>query len=177
MKRVAFIISFIFLLGITFCILVGWLSKASFSGQIAKRLEAPPEVVWEVITDIEKLPLRRGDVAHIELEGQNELGFAKWKEHTKTGGYLLREIAEQEDTERLMVNITESNIGMTGSWLYELEKDGQGCYLTITEHSLIEQWFLRMVMEFRGREYHLLREMDVIEKAVEPDGLVRAGWW
>lgn len=166
-----------FMITLLLFLTIGYVAHQDFEGQATRTLTAPVEQVWEVLTDLEDLPNRRKEIVKVEMAEANAQGLPTWKEYTDMGGYILFEYLEKIEREKLVVNMKESTFGMSGTWTYELRPVGNETQLTIIENSTIDNVMIRSLMTITGRSANLFREFEVIEKALEPDGLVKATFW
>ncbi len=174
MKRLLRRLFVLFFLALIFFFALGYMARHDFEGQVTQTYQVPIEQVWEVLTDLDELPNRRKEIVKLEMVEANAQGLASWKEYTDMGGYILFEYLEKVDYEKLVVNMKESTFGMSGTWTYQLTPHGKGTQLTIIEHSRIDNIMVRSMMTLTGRSANLYRELEMIEKALEPDGLVKA---
>lgn len=150
-------------LGIT---AVGFFSSSKYQGSLTKTISAPPEKIWNYLTDLKELTKNRPEVLDIEDLGKNEKGLRKWKEKTDMGGYIIFEIIEEVPYQKITMRMSESTFAMTGTWTYELEKQENETRVTIKEDSELHSVYVRSVLTFYGRDANLKQEMDLIDKSV-----------
>jgi hypothetical protein len=154
-------------LGLTMLfIAIGAFSSSAYVGTKTIQLDAPPARVWQEITDLESLPKRRREVVSVEiLETRGGVPW-KWKERTDMGGHVVFEKVEEVPNKKLLLRMTESTFGMTGTWMYELEGN-EMTRLTITEDSVIKSIPVRAVMTLAGRDGNLEKEASIIVRSLQ----------
>ncbi|MCB1191549.1 MAG: SRPBCC family protein [Leptospiraceae bacterium] len=167
MKIVWIIIGVFFVLLIAL-LSIGFVSSKEFKGELVAEVDGSEEQVWKLLNDIENLPSRRKEIVKIELLEQNPTaGYIKWKEYTDMGGYILFEVMEKNPPHRLVLNMKESTFGMTGIWVYELNPADEGKTLvTISESSTLDNFMLRILFAFIGRDANLKEEVKLIKKDI-----------
>lgn len=153
-------------LGLTMLfIAIGAFSSSAYVGSKTIQLDAPPARVWKELTDLESIPKKRREVIGVEiLESRGGVPW-KWKERTDMGGHIIFEKAEEIPNKKLVLRMTESTFGMTGSWTYELEGN-EMTRLTITEDSVIKSIPVRAVMTLAGRDGNLEKEASSIVRSL-----------
>lgn len=95
------------------------------------RLNAPPESIFAVITDVERYPKWRHDVREVMLLADSP-GVVRFREAGRHGTVTYR-VVESEPPRRWVVRIDDPSLPYGGSWTYVLEPAGSGTSLTITE--------------------------------------------
>lgn len=167
MKTLKVILGVLFSLAVTF-VLVGMFAPAGHRGKITKTYDHSPQEVWNVLTDIEGMANRRGDIASIEMNGPGSNGYVSWREHMQMGGYIDFEIVDSIPLHLLEVQIIEGSYAMEGKWLYQLEGlPGNKTEVTIMEESQVESFFMRTLMFFAGRDKFIKQEHKYLRKALE----------
>lgn len=147
-------------------LLIGSLAPKEFSGSVVHTFDAPKEVIWNILTDIEGLPTRRREIVSVERLSASESGRPRWKENTNMSGYILFEATEEKLHQRLVYTMLESSFGMSGVWSYEFEPKGDTVTLTISEKSQIDAVLVRAVMTLSGRDANLQREVELIQNTI-----------
>lgn len=110
------------------------------------RFAAPPDSVWAVISDLERVPSWRPDVTRMErLPDRN--GHAVWLEVGQTGS-LPYEVVEWVPSTRLALRIDDPGLPFSGSWVYSIEADRDGSLLTVVERGAIKNALFRSLARF-----------------------------
>jgi uncharacterized protein YndB with AHSA1/START domain len=94
-------------------------------------IEAPPERVFAVLTDVERYPEWRPDVKQVSRLADAG-GAMRWQE-TGAQGTIPYRVIEQAPPARWVVRIDDPSLPYGGSWTYELRVESTGTSLTITE--------------------------------------------
>ena len=117
------------------------------------RLKAPPEQVFEIIADFEGYPSWRPGLGQVE-RGPDIEGLPSWFEICAKVSRVHFRVAEWNAPSRLVTRIVDDKLPMTGCWTYQLEPDGEGTLLTITEeeniHHPLLRFFDRFVLSYHG---------------------------
>lgn len=120
------------IVAVVFAILVGGLVTPR--SHIASReitLRATPDVVWSTIHDVASY----GDWRH-ELEDvsvvDSEQPQLRWRE-TTTRGSVTFGVTVDEPPRRFGARILDDDLPYSGEWTWQLDADGDGTRLTITE--------------------------------------------
>lgn len=144
-------------------LLCGKLANPKYTGSQTVLVEAPVEKVWSTLEDTETFSESRHEVSDAELTGTNAAGYATWKEHTNLGGTILLEVTEKVPNRRMVVHMVESGFGMTGTWTFELEPEGDNTRVTLSENSMTQGLLMRSILNTLGRDAN----MDLLLKALK----------
>lgn len=127
MKIVVIIIGVLLLL-IVLMYLIGRTMPVAHTVSLSKKLNAPRDTVWKMISDIDTYSNWRG----VKVE---KLTDTSWNEEI-SGDMVLMEIVEKVRGERFVTQISKQNKRMAfgGSWVFEFKSDGEGTLLTVTEN-------------------------------------------
>ena len=117
---------------ITLMAVIGALLPKSHTASRSTIITQPPEVLWQALTDYAAFPQWRGDVKSVEMLPDRD-GHKLWREDGKTGKLTLETI-EASAPARLVVKIADPDLPFGGTWTYELQPNGTGCRVTITEN-------------------------------------------
>ncbi len=86
-------------------------------------IAAPPQVVWAVLTDLERWPNWNGDVASIKADGPLAPGTVfRWK----SGGMPIRSTIQEVEHARRIGWTGTAPLGIRAVHLWSLEPDGDG---------------------------------------------------
>ena len=110
-------------------------------------LAAPPETVWQLITDVSGFPSWRGDVKRVERLPDRD-GRAVWAEET-TSGRITLAVDHAEPPRLLVLRIAEPDLPFGGTWTYELSPGDRGAtVLKITENGEVYNPLFRFMSRF-----------------------------
>jgi uncharacterized protein YndB with AHSA1/START domain len=126
--------------------LIGSRLGQSHRSSLTKTFPVAPDVIWGAITDVEAFPSWRAGVTRVErLPDRN--GFPVWIEDGKAGRMTLA--VERMERPRILVGrIADPTLPFGGTWTYEIEPDGSGSRLTITENGEIYNALFRFMARF-----------------------------
>ena len=109
------------------------------------RLSATPDSVWGIITNVPDFPKWRKDVKSVEVV-QGATLFT-WREHMSHSN-LTFEATTLEPPAHLVAHIVGKSEGFGGSWDYQIEPDGSGSKITITENGQVYNPIFRFVSTY-----------------------------
>lgn len=123
-------------------------------------LAAPPERVWELISNVQDQPRWRHDLKSVTMLPQVD-GEEHWEEHAGMGSipYVL---TENDPNRRRVIKIADPNLSFGGTWTMTLEGVSSGnaavgssevpaptsSTLTITEDGVVRNVFFRFLGRF-----------------------------
>lgn len=105
-------------------------------------LEASPDEVWNALTDFEQLPTWRSGIKRVEVDRTGEP--MQIVEHGEDRAMTFKVVAFEPNT-LLKTAIADPDLPFSGTWTWELEPDGKGCSLTVTEHGTVKSAAMRTV--------------------------------
>jgi uncharacterized protein YndB with AHSA1/START domain len=131
-------------------VLIGLALPQSHVAYRSAHLSSPPEKVWSTITAVAAFPEWRPDVASVEqLPPQN--GHMIWREVSRKGNKLTFEAETSEPPRHLVARIVDKGLPFGGSWDYEIQPDGTGSRITITENGEVYNPIFRVVTRFMSQ--------------------------
>lgn len=135
-------------------LIVGALRPASHVASVTYRVAAAPDSVFTVISDIEAQPQWAPEITRVERLPDNA-GRPAYRENF--GGFeAMTVITERDEGRRLVKEILPTG-PFYGTWTWELEPDGAGSKLTITERGTIGNPFFRGMMVFHDNQKTMRR--------------------
>jgi uncharacterized protein YndB with AHSA1/START domain len=108
------------------------------------RLPVDRQRVWDTLTDVTAYPSWRPRISRVELLDDDP---PRWREHGRDGKITFA-VAESTAPGRLVSEITDLDLPFGGSWTYELEPDGDGCVVTVTEHGEVRNLVFRFMSRY-----------------------------
>ncbi len=109
-------------------------------------INAPPDSVWDALTDVAEFPAWRDDVARVEVLQPRD-GHRLWREVGKHDAVTFEEV-EATPPRRLVARIADPSLPYGGSWTYVVAPDGNGSRVTITEEGVVHNPVFRFVSRF-----------------------------
>ena len=126
-------------------VIVGYMLPRDHVASTTATIPAPPDSVWEALTDVRDYPRWRGGVRSVDVLSTE--GALRWREKTGDGDITF-ERTEEERPRRLASRITDEKLPFGGSWTYELAPEGSGTRLTITERGYVTNPLFRFMSRF-----------------------------
>lgn len=151
---------------------VGAALEEAHEVRVSTRFDAPPEAVFATISDFERSPSWRDDLDRVDLLSKpgEPVRFQEIGEH----GAIVFEVDASEPPRLLVTRIADRDLAFGGSWTYEIEPDGEGASLTITERGEIRNPLFRFLARFvLGYDATLSSYVESLERALE--GSAREG--
>lgn len=127
-------------------LVIGWLLPEKHRAQSQATFNAPPEAVWELITNVEAFPSWRSDVKTVQRLPDRE-GRTVWVEEGSSGRITLA--VEKSEAPRLLVlRIADPDLPFGGTWTYEIAPAANGSTLAIIEDGAIYNLLFRVMARF-----------------------------
>jgi len=130
-----------------FAVIVGLFLPPEHVASRTLRVERPPEVIWQVITDYADQPIWRSELSAIERLPDRQ-GHQVWRERHQQGRPITLEIAETIRPRRLVTRIADEGGPFSGRWEFDITPAGSGSQVTITEFGRLPNPFFRFVSRF-----------------------------
>jgi uncharacterized protein YndB with AHSA1/START domain len=110
-------------------------------------INAPPDSVWDALTDVDEFPAWRDDVARVEMLPPRD-GHRMWREMGKHDVVTYEEV-EADRPRRFVAQIADPSLPYGGSWTYVVAPAGQGASrVTITEDGVVYNPVFRFMSRF-----------------------------
>jgi uncharacterized protein YndB with AHSA1/START domain len=106
-------------------------------------LEAPPERVWALVSDVAATARWRPDVREVEMQ-QPVNGRVRFVEKTSERP-LPFEIVSQGAPTRQVIRVVDDGLPFGGTWTWELTPARGGTRLTITEDGFVRNPIFRLM--------------------------------
>ncbi len=142
MKRLIYIAAgfVLFLLGAFVALALYIPAEKEFTQVI--EIDAPAEVVWQVMTDREKYPEWQDQIEKVQILNDKE-----WIEHT-AGGELRFRIDARDEGRSMEISYSMGDT-FRGSWRGELSPRGEDrSLIRTTDRTVVEGWATRVMMWF-----------------------------
>jgi hypothetical protein len=140
--------------------LIGYSMPVKHKASITLKLKAPPEEVWNILTDYKSYPTWRSGLENVESPDAKH-----WTEFSKHGTIQYEaEVFQPHDF--FVTRIKNKDLPFGGSWSYELRREGSGTLLQITENGEIYNPIFRFMSKYMIGHEITLKEyaMDISRK-------------
>ena len=137
--------------------LVGRRAPVEFQVELSTEINAGPDIVWAALTNISTLPDRDDDISEVELLETDEDGPLRWKVVRGDTSVMIYRRQVAEPYQRLVLVIDGGNMGIEGSFRYDLRPTDQGTSLTVVEQSRVQDLMLRAAFALAGGRDQVLR--------------------
>lgn len=123
--------------------IAGLLIPRDHVARVSRTLDAPPERVWSLVSDVAGSARWRRDVEKIEAVPGPD-GRLRFTESSAQGSIPF-EVVTQEPPRRQVVRIVDEGLPFGGTWTWTLEPQGAGTRITIEEAGFIRNPFFRVM--------------------------------
>lgn len=132
--------------------LVGLMLPRNHRATSQIHLSQSPDSAWAAIRDFAGMAAWWPELKRVErLPDQN--GRERWQESMGNDFSMILVVDQAEAPRRLQTTIEASaNAPFGGDWIYEIEPDGAGSLVRITENGWVANPFFRVIS--RGMGYH-----------------------
>jgi hypothetical protein len=127
-------------------VLIGYALPAEHTASRSARVRKSPRETFDVIRDVASGPAWRRDLARVEVLAAPG-GKVRFREEGRHGAILF-EIEADDAPRRLVTRIADEALPFGGTWTYELEPDGSGTRVTITERGVVKNPVFRFMSRF-----------------------------
>ncbi len=135
--------------------IVGLLLPRDHVAATTAHLKAPPDSVWQAVTDVRDYPRWRMGVQSVNVLAAE--GALRWREHGSDGAITF-ERSEEQRPRRLVTRIVDETLPFGGTWTYELTPEPDGTALTITERGYVTNPIFRFMSRFVFGHHHSQEE-------------------
>lgn len=126
--------------------IVGWLLPVGHVAARSASFSVSPETLFGVISNVEGFPAWWKDVSRVEmLTAEN--GRTRFRQHTNNGPIVMQ-VLEQTPPARFVTQIADPDQPFGGTWTWEIEPEGSGSRVTITERGEIYNPIFRFMARF-----------------------------
>lgn len=130
-------------------LVIGLMKPASHTASISVQLAAPPDTVWQVISNVPDVPSWFDQVKSVEPLPDHE-GRPSFRENY--GGFEATTVLREATPLSRMVKEILPTGPFYGTWTWELSPEGTGTRLVITERGTVDNAFIRGMMLFHDNE-------------------------
>jgi uncharacterized protein YndB with AHSA1/START domain len=127
-------------------VVVGLLLPKEHTATSHATISAPPDSVWNALTEVDEFPAWRDDVSRVEVLPSRD-GHRIWREMGKHDVVTYEEV-EADPPRRLVARIADPSLPYGGSWTYVVAPDAGGSRVTITEDGVVYNPVFRFVSRF-----------------------------
>ncbi len=145
MKKLVLILVLLVLAAVAGVYLFGALQPVEHRASSRILLQQPPEAIWAAVSDFEGWPAWNSEVASVR-RGENRDGKPVWIVAGEWGDFpSIVEVFEPPGT--MVTRIPgDAELGFRGTWTYEIEPDGTGSRVGITERAEVDSPLFRAMM-------------------------------
>lgn len=127
---------------------IGWSLPVKHRATRSARIAARPADVFALIDAPAGFAQWRSGVTRVEVVTTDDAGAPlSFREHSGDGA-ITYDIVERVRDRRLVTRIADAGLPFGGQWTYELEPDGDGTTLRITEDGEVYNPLFRFVSRF-----------------------------
>ena len=123
---------------------IGYALPQDHVATVQRSIPLPPAEVFAKISDVSRFPEWRTDTQEVTIVSRSPL---TWRERAG-GDVITYEVVESRPPERLVVRIADPDLPFGGTWTYELQPEGAGTRVTITEHGQVFNPIFRFMSRF-----------------------------
>jgi uncharacterized protein YndB with AHSA1/START domain len=124
----------------------GMLLPRRHTARSSTTINASPEAIWRVLTDVETFPSWRSDVSRVELLSTTS-GRKTWREIGQHGAITFEETLA-DPPRRLVGRIADPSLPFGGSWTYDIAPLDGAARVTITEDGVVHNPVFRFMSRF-----------------------------
>ncbi len=145
-------------------LMLGLMVPSEFQGSMGREIKRSQQDIWKILNDVESLPDRNPAIQGVEIiKGQNG-NINTWKEYLGNKQYVVLEVIERIEPEKMTIQVQKTNTGFMGTFGYDIEKRGDNLsYVRVWEKSELKRLFLRAFMFWKGRDYFLKDALKQLE--------------
>ena len=123
---------------------IGMALPQNHTASRSAHVNASPDSLWEIITDVEQYPSWRKDVDSVQRIEAPQL---TWREIAGSDRITYQATAFQKPG-NFVAHIADKGLPFGGSWDYRIEPEGTGSKLTITENGEVYNPIFRFVSRY-----------------------------
>jgi uncharacterized protein YndB with AHSA1/START domain len=136
--------------------LVGSLLPKDHVAARKARLPRPPADVFAVIQDVARAAEWRADLKRVETL-EPVAGRRRFRELSSQGAITF-EVMEEVAPVRLVTRIADEDLPFGGSWTFELQTNGAGTLVTITERGFVKNVIFRALARYVFTHHRTLEQ-------------------
>lgn len=140
---------------------MGAMLPRSHRAAMSLKLAASPEQVWNLVSDMPKVPSWWPEVTAL---AKREDGV--WDQTIKSGWKMPLRVEEEAAPVRRVTRIADENLPFGGIWTFEIVPEGGGCVLKITEDGEVKNALFRAMSLLMGHEKTIKSYMTHAAKAL-----------
>lgn len=144
----------------------GYVSPVEYSNSKSTLFEDKPEVVWGVVTDIEKYLDRKKDIEKLEIVKKEFGATREWKEYYSRNEILDYKIIRQSSPNLFIVNVKDDFRKIDRDIEYYIEQQNNETRLIVSEVSTANHIFWRGVTTLLGRDNFIDRQLKWVRVAL-----------
>ena len=155
-KKIIYVVSFFvssLILGAVSSFVIGMYLPERDSLMTSKSFQVPKMMIWDALLDFESYPLWKPGVKRIEMLGQNEDGYTRWREYYPTGRQATFEVSEIIPRESIEVVVVESKRTAKGTWIYRCTQYDDAGILMVKRFAIVSNPIERFIRRYIDSKY------------------------
>lgn len=121
--------------------IAGSLIPRDHQARMSIDLTSPPPKVWSLISDFADSARWRRDIRGVSVQAGTPIRFIE----SSSQGDILFEVVAQEPPRRQVVRIVDDDQPFGGTWTWQIDGNGAGSRVTITEDGFIKNPIFRLM--------------------------------
>ena len=171
LKILGYMIASVALLALAI-VVTGYLLPEKHSASVRAHYNASPQQLYDAIVDVEKGPAWRTGLDSVQVLERTPL---TWRE-SASWGKLTMVMDEATPPSRVISRIADQGEGFGGIWTYDIQPEGTGSVVTITEDGEVYNPLFRFMSRFVFGHYKSLETYATdlgkhFNETVEPERL------
>jgi uncharacterized protein YndB with AHSA1/START domain len=122
---------------------IGKLLPVAHTASRSVELKAPPEKIWQLLTQFADYPQWRKELKQVEMVNEKT-----WKGIDSHGESITFALQEAQTFEKMVTVIADKNLPFGGSWMFALKANAATTTLTITENGEVYNPLFRFMSKF-----------------------------
>ena len=110
-------------------------------------LPRPVDDVYRLVSSVEAYPKWWSDASRVEVLARDSDGRLTFRQHGSDGPIVMQ-VVEQHPPSRFVTRIADPDQPFGGTWTFELQPEGDGTRLTITERGEVYHPIFRFISRF-----------------------------
>ncbi len=128
----------------------GYLIPEEYNNETTFSVDFSPRDIILVLTDVEKIPDGKSEVDSVEILGKYR-NLYSWIENLNTKNYRKFRHIKIVENKEVVIEMTESSYGVTGSWVFIFDEKENDTEVTIIEKSKNQSILNRGVRFYFGQ--------------------------
>jgi hypothetical protein len=119
-------------------VVIGFFLPVRYEGRTVVEFDKGVDAVWDALQDAQAHPMT-GKMMKSITDLPDEEGRPSWQEDMGHGEIITVTTSVYESPHRMVREMSSASVNMTSRWEYALEQNGDGCRVTLSGVTDIEQ--------------------------------------